>query len=297
MKMNEQQQAELRQRMTDAASLAPNDPHRLAVVREVVAAGEWAEREWVDLIANDERIRMDLQRVNTPPTLAARLIQLPDEAPAELDGSVAPLSLDEDVADAGDPGMIDDRWRMHGGGAGWVRVAAVVLIAIGLWAGLSNVMSTKPSTGGASVSVDTRLQSLGLLAFNHHMLHHPMHIFADSRADLQSRVDARVPFKVHLPDLGEGCEGEGASICKLDGHDVVCTRWRDGKHIYTLFQYSTADFDLPTRIGRRTVSVARPWREGAGAATHEIEFWTRGDCAYALLTETDAAQPPPNRAN
>jgi len=39
---------EFRQRMADAASLSQDDPRRIAMVRQVVDAGPWAEAEWLD---------------------------------------------------------------------------------------------------------------------------------------------------------------------------------------------------------------------------------------------------------
>jgi len=269
MKLNEQQQAELRQRMADVAALPPSDPQRLDVVREVVAAGPWAQREWVELIAGDERIRMDLQRVDVPSTLSGRLMQIPDESHS---GSGDDAAIHAGAAGA--PSVIGRITRSP-----WLRVAAVVVLAVAVWA------TIRP--GGATDEVRQRLGTLGVLAVDHHLINHPMHILTTSTEELNDRIAGRLHYRTEIPELGDGYALEGAAICKLGGHPVVCTRWKHDGRNYTLYQYCTRDFRLPKQIDRQTVSLD-PWHSTTERAPREVEFWTRGDCAYALVADPDS---------
>jgi len=258
---------EFRQRMADAASLSQDDPRRIAMVRQVVDAGPWAEAEWLELTSGDERLRLDLWRIATVPEMESRLLALPDSPPAATPKK---------------------RWKPPLTRRGLLSAAAV--IAALLVVGGGTLMLSR------SGDIDGRLNSLGLLAVDHHLTKHPLSFVSPDLMGVQFQLARRAPFRVHLPRMdADGYELLGGGICHIAGKEVACTRWtRDGR-TFTLVQFCPADFDLPNQFTRRTVEVQRPWHAAPVvdqlAATDKVEFWTMGDCAYALVPDP-AVQAP-----
>ena len=58
---------DVRRRMSEAMLLPPDHPLRQAVVEHVAAADGPLEREWLELVQEDERMRVELARVKPPP--------------------------------------------------------------------------------------------------------------------------------------------------------------------------------------------------------------------------------------
>ena len=77
--MNTSDKEKLRRMMGEAAALSPDDPERRAVEAEIAREGEWAEKEWLDLLRFDEHARIELRRVPVPAGLEDRLLSLPGE--------------------------------------------------------------------------------------------------------------------------------------------------------------------------------------------------------------------------
>lgn len=64
--------------MGEAACLPPEDPLRQQVEAEIARQGEWAEIEWLELLAQDERFRIGLRRVEVPEKLEQTLLTIPE---------------------------------------------------------------------------------------------------------------------------------------------------------------------------------------------------------------------------
>lgn len=79
--MTPEQREEFRRRMAEAALLPPEHPVRLAVVARVAAADGEIEDEWMRLVQDDERLRVELARVRPPPDLHRRLLTIPAQQP------------------------------------------------------------------------------------------------------------------------------------------------------------------------------------------------------------------------
>lgn len=79
--MTSETQDEIRRRMSEAVLLPPSDPLRQSVVERVAAADGALEREWLELVQEDERLRVELARVRPPPPdLHRRLLDIPAQA-------------------------------------------------------------------------------------------------------------------------------------------------------------------------------------------------------------------------
>jgi len=243
--MNDTPQEALRRRMAEAAALPAHDEHRLAVAREVLEAGDWAEAEWLELIREDERLRLELLRVPPPTGMIERLRQIPREAP--------PVGI---------------HWLRRAGSA-----AAALLLGIGLWLAVQQ--------RAQNPSLDGRFQQLGLLAINHHNHHTPLgpSIRGSDRFRLAAVLDRRLHYDIDLPDLGGDFELLGVSVCKLGAHPVACTQWRKGDRTYTLLQLCQRDFELPERFAKQRV------KHITAGQLQQAVFWTEKGCAYSLIAD------------
>jgi len=245
----------LEDRMHEAVSLDHSDPRRLEMLREIVEAGEATEQQWLELVERDERLRLDLLKVDPPSALAERLRELPN----------------------GTPDVVASPWRW------FVRrlpaLAAVVAMAVGMtWLTVA-ALHDEPTEG---------FDSLGRFAVDHYYYHRsgPMLLPTSNAKAIESRFGDRVDYTVRLPQMDAAFKLLGATICELDGHDVICTKWdRDGK-TYTVYQFCATDHGLREAFERRTVRA----RDSAGQRDeHDVVFWTENHCAYAMVT--DATQP------
>ena len=79
--MNADERGSLRRLMYEAALLAPNHPQRREIEEIVAQTGEWAEKEWLELLRYDERLRIELQKTPVPNDLEDRLMDIPHEVP------------------------------------------------------------------------------------------------------------------------------------------------------------------------------------------------------------------------
>src|SRR6266542_435282 len=77
--MNAEQIEQLRRRMGEVAALPHDDPARQELVQHISQIDGAAEQEWLALVAEDERLRIDLARVTPPADLEARLLAIPQQ--------------------------------------------------------------------------------------------------------------------------------------------------------------------------------------------------------------------------
>lgn len=252
--MNEQDTQALRRRMAEAVSLPPEDPQRRAVLREVAEASDWAEAEWLHLVEEDERLRIDLLRVQPPAELKERLTELPAGAPRPR-----------------------GRWLPRR--FGFAAAAAVLLIA-------ALLVAINPPAGDA---LQTRMRAFSTLAAQHAHDHREYRHQPADASDLIRRVADGVRYPVRVPEMPPGSRLLGAQVCSLGGHRVICTEWIRNGRSYTLYIFCPTDYDLPWNLDRRSLRQEHPW--DAQAEAQEITFWSDDHCAYALLPEAKASPP------
>ena len=70
---------DLRRSMGEAAVLSREDPQRQAIEGKIAREGGWAKQEWLDLLKEDEQMRLELQRVPSISGMEERLLAIPDE--------------------------------------------------------------------------------------------------------------------------------------------------------------------------------------------------------------------------
>lgn len=76
--MTQQEHEDVRRRMPEAVLLPPEHPLRQALVEHLAVTNGPLEREWLELVREDERMRVELARVRPPPpSLRQRLMEIP----------------------------------------------------------------------------------------------------------------------------------------------------------------------------------------------------------------------------
>lgn len=241
-----------RREMGEVSSLPADDPQRLEMQAEVSRLGAWAEAEWLALLQEGERWRLELARVDVPEGIEERLLRIP------LDTRSARLSLLARVPRAA-----------------WISVAAAVLIAVGAF-----LLFAKPSPGADP------LERIAALAVHDHRETHDLDVTAEDPAAVASGLRERIPFAVQFPDFGGAIRLAGGRRCTIDAHPVCFTTWRGGGARFTLLQFRRADFGLPERLAPTTVV---PKESEAGAPPTAVLVWTEGEFSWALVTDDPQA--------
>lgn len=260
--MNSSQIQSLRQRMGEAASLPHDDPQREAIVNEIAAAGDWAAREWLDILQTDEHLKLELRRVEMPHDLHDRLMAIPDQS------MVIPP---------------DRLWTTRLLRVSALAAAAVLLIAVTFFV-------------TAYDSLDSRYDHLASLAMVNyaHEIDNRFHI--DDPREMQIQLASTVPqIPVAVPERVPHLEVEarlsGGRMCHLGDHTVVCTEWIHDEQRYALYQFNQDDFDLPQQLAKRDIVIDRP--DGIHG---QVTIWAGPDGnAYALVRKDLASSHKTNR--
>ncbi len=250
MKMTNEQ---LEQRMQEAVWLPHEDPRRLEVLAAIAEAGEWAEQRWLELVLNDEKLRLRLRHVQPPPGMEQRL---------------------QSLTPASSPYVLLKIWRYAG------AMAAVIALALGgVW-----FFSSVNRPGG---TVAGSFDAFGRLAVEHYVLHKTASEPDDPTPveQAQAQLTKSLPFEVKLPPMPQGFKLIGSSPCPLGESAVACTRWvREGR-LYILYQFRVEDYRLSKDFTPLTVRSASQASTGQPL---ETRFWTQGKHAYALVAEQGA---------
>jgi hypothetical protein len=245
----------LRWQMEEAATLPPDDPNRQDVARQVAELGPEAEAEWLELLEQDEKLRLELRAVETPPGLHQRLLT---EAPAG--------------------GTRFTRWLWRT----WAGVAAVALLAVSVWAsGLWLGGDAAPNQAA----------SLAPQIVQDHLSRPELVVQSENTQQLVQQLGGRTELPIHIPHLGDGYQLVGGRICELKDQQIVYTRWqRDGQQ-QSLYQFSARDIALDESGAPLRVSVPAT---ASNSQRHEVVFWPGHNCVYALVTPGSAEVTNPS---
>ena len=237
--------------MGEAASLPADDPQRIEMQSEVSSHGPWAEAEWLALLQEGERWRLELPRVEVPEGLGERLLRIPND---RRSGAVS--------RGLGIPRLA------------WAAMAAAILLAVGAWFVLGD-RESKPSP----------VEALALLAVNDHVESHSLDVHGDAHPAVAAGLRDRIPFEIRFPDFDGGLKIEGGRRCTLGSHPVCFTAWRRAGVRLTLLQLRRADFGLPAALSPTVVTP-----EGTAASRPlDVLVWTAGEFGYALVSDEPSA--------
>ncbi len=235
---------ELLRLMEEAVILPPEDPQRQAVETAIAGEEAWAKEEWLDLLREDELLRLELRRVSSPAGLEQRLLSIPEEVRR--------------------PGLFVPRW--------FGVAAAILVFAMG--AGLLRHFHK-------AAGFSEQINNIALFAASDHVNNHLLAMKMGDKTAIVTHLSKQVPFKVKIPNLPSGFQLIGGRKCSLGTRTVVYTRWKWRQIGYSLFQLCPKDFDLPDAFPRQIVSTKGPAMAGEPC---EILIWAENGCAYAIVT-------------
>lgn len=249
--MNKRIPEHLERAMEQAAMLSPQDPDRQAVVDRVKAAGPDAEAAWLELVEEDERLRLTLQDVRVPDDLQSTLLEIPTTHTSH--------------------GWAWMRWLS---GAAAVVVAAT-MVTFGVWSWSAD------STAGASA--DTA-RHVAMLTAEDLAAHAPLTIRSSNRAKVASVLQAASGMAVDMPNLGPEYALVGGRVCELNGKRVICTRWLHNGKMHSVYQLDRQAFGLPRAL------PAQRFKPTIGQTRYEAVVWSSQRCAYAMICD-ERGQP------
>jgi anti-sigma factor RsiW len=251
--MNAEQIEQLRRRMGEVASLLHDDPDRQAVLRQISRIDGPLQREWIDLVQQDERLRLDLGRVTPPPGLQERLLAIQQQhRPRKA-------------------------WFFRG--SRWMAALAASLVLIaGIWATLAIRQHQQAQT----------LQTIATLTIASHEGRPELSVVSSDWSAIEASLKNNVPFPVELPRLDPNLKLTGGKVMTLAGNKAIYTCWQSGGRTYSLYQFCGKDFGVHFAIPRQTIKP-----KIASASPCRVIMWTEDHCDYALVIENNAGRDVP----
>ena len=214
--MNAEEVELLRRRMGEVAALSPDDPQRQAVVRQISQVDDVLEREWLELIRADERMRLDLARITPPPGLQERLLAIPNQA------------------------AVRGRWMFRP--SRWISaLAAVLLLAAGLW-------------GWTSVKKHQEARAVKLVAtitMASHETEPEVAMVSSDWEKVRLTFQPSVYYPLDLPTMDPSWKLVGATVMQLGGKTMLYTRWERAKERCSLYQFCGKEFGVNAPVPRQ----------------------------------------------
>ncbi len=248
--MTDHEKDRLRRRMEEVAALQADDPRHEEVFRQISQSGPWAEQYWLELLRDDEKLRLLLRHVHPSEDLRERLLKIP-----------ATTAL---------PRMKVRRALVSAG-------VAVICLIVAVWVILP-AMRTGPTLAEAT-------RELAVLAAIDHVKRSELTVETAIPSEIVARFKAAAKFPVSIPVLGEEYNLLGGRVCKFGTRPIIYTRWRRRGREYSLCQVRPTDFDLPREFPTQVVSVPAQPKEHAG---YRVVIWSEGHCAFVLVCDDPA---------
>lgn len=233
--------------MGEVASLPPEDPLRQQIEADIAHEGEWAEKEWMELLTQDEHFRIALRRVDAPHNLEKLLLTIP-ERKAYLEKKA-----------------LLKRWQL---------VTAAVFV-FGLIIAFVAYSIFKQDD-------ESKLQSIVTLAINDHINDRHLEVATSNANEFIQKLSKHIPFEIVMPDIGKEFQLAGGRPCKLGLHPIVYSLWKSPQGEYSLFQIKLADFGLADFSDNRLV---RPKTSALENCPCEVLFWCQGKYGFILVAD------------
>jgi len=253
--MDEQKKEILRRAMIEASLLPPGDPRRCEVEAGICREGAWAEDEWLRIHSEDERLRLELRRVETPENLEKRL-----------------FSLAQEPAGSGSGRFAVPQWLL--------RAAAVVLLVV-VSGGIILYSNYKRGQGP--------LTEIARFAINNHVHNQDVSVITLDPRYLERHLAATVPFEIVMPAVNAQYNLVGGRSSSLGTHPVVYTRWAGREGRCSLFQFRCSDFNLPKQTGKEVIHSSKVDCPGVKGRDCDAVVWSEQGRGYALVADSCCA--------
>jgi hypothetical protein len=262
-----------RERMQQAALLPGHDPVRAKMLEEIAAAGvenplqsndqeEPAQKEWLTLSEETERLKLALLSVPVPAGLEERLLAIPDRKSAPAAWWNRPLpelfTTRRLAVAAGLLLVIAAGWFAYTGIDAWRERRAVEHVAA-LAVDLHKTLATQPPAEQITTSDPKAAQAF-----------------------LQPRVNFPA-IMLSAPDT----KLTGAAVVRLGDAPAALTRWEREGHTYSLLEFAPASVGLPASFPQQ--NAEEPAAGPAGVPMRTV-VWAEPSkgCGWVLVTDKDA---------
>lgn len=258
--MNTYDKDKLRRRMGEIASLPACDEQRREVESVIADEGSWAENEWLDLLREDEALRLELRRVETPPGLHERLHRIPEQT------------------------MSKESSRMNFGW--WLSAAAAVAVLLASWQ-LFAIPETESHSAPPPTSFRTSISEVSSFAvatmdqyLNSPKLR-PEERVSNPRV-LTKKLSRELGYAVVMPAtrLQDNYTLLGGRVATIRQIKTAYTLWQRDKLEYPLVQFEPTALNLTANEKCRTVCVPGFHRMQNGLC--DVLVWSEEGRGYAF---------------
>ncbi|MHC4884933.1 MAG: hypothetical protein ACYTGH_07605 [Planctomycetota bacterium] len=242
--MSTSDRSELRAAMNEASLLGPDSSLRHQVESDIQQAGTWAEEEWMDLLKEDELLRLELRRLDAPEGLRARLRRIPKDLPqSRILRFIRPLSI-----------------------------AATVLLLIG-----TGLFLTPQEEGRID---ELALQNIVAMASDDHLNDRRVALNTNDAAELVRALQTEVGFEVGMPTAQPEGVLIGGRRCRWAGCHVIYSLWKSRGKLQSLIQFCPKQFKLPGSMKRRTIEFSQP---GHPELATQVVIWAEDGKGFAKV--------------
>ena len=238
----------LRKAMGEGASLPPEDPLRQELEAVISRTGQWAEKEWLEVLTQDEHVRIALRKVEVPGDLEQKLLAIPEQ-------KISPrkqfriLSL-KFIASA-------------------VAVILIVVIAV--------ILFFPPK--------EQDFDQLAILAINDHINNRNLKVVTSDTAEFKNQLTGKVPFEVNLPEFSNMLKLSGGRPCKLGSHPIVYSLWSNSKGEFSLFQFRLVDFRFSQTAKPQ---IVKPLYHATKDDKSRCLIWSQDSSGFILVGEDES---------
>jgi hypothetical protein len=248
----------LRLRMLEASLLPPTDPGRSELEAEIAAGESWARDEWLSLLEENERLRLELISVQIPEGLADSLMQTTTLSSGVKFGKIVHSPL--------------------------LRVAATVVLLLGFGSGLFYFRE--------QAATEKRIAEVAVLALDHYVHGSDVSVITLDPDYMARYLESSVPFPVRMPAVESDLSLIGGSSGSLGAYPAVYTRWSHQAKKQSncaIIQFRSQDFGLPESVAREVVHSSNVNCPSAKGMNCNVVVWSEGGDGYVLVADSACA--------
>ncbi len=250
----------LRLRMLEVSLLPPGDTMRSELEAELAAGESWARDEWLSLLEENERIRLELIKVELPAALSDTLLRIPSSTGERRLGKIIASPL--------------------------LRVAATVVLLLGLGGGMFYVREQSAAS--------KKIARVAELALARYVNDQDISVITLDPDYMARHLDGSVPFPVKMPPVQSGLSLIGGRSGSLGVYPAVYSRWVSQARQQSrcaIIQFRSRDFGLPENVDKEVVHGSKLNCPSAKDKdkNFDVIVWSEGGNGYALVADSTCA--------
>ncbi|MBF0196965.1 MAG: hypothetical protein HQL32_04615 [Planctomycetes bacterium] len=216
--MSPEENRAFRREMMEAAFLPASDPKRQRIEDLIAKEQTWAEREWLTLVQEDEKLKLALRKVSTPPGLKEKL---------------------EDISE-----MTIQKPKPFWQRRSWLTVAALFVLT--LLISVFSVFNQKHTHSSG-------FKTIAMMAMDDHLNDNKVVFASDNPESFIHDVSSRVPFAVALPRMSQGLKLLGGRPCRWGDCAIIFSRWDYEGEPISILQFDPEAYNMPKSVATEEV--------------------------------------------